>query len=67
MIFVKMIAITNKNKVYNEMEIISNGIIPEGTLICTISPTFFPIRPWAIGELTAILPSLKFASLSGTS
>jgi len=31
-----------------EIDIISNGIIPDGTLICTISPTFLPISPWAI-------------------
>jgi len=45
------------------MDIISKGIVPEGTLIFTISPTFLPIKPWAIGELTAIFPCLKFASL----
>jgi hypothetical protein len=56
------------NEIINQIEIemISNGIVPDGTLIFTISPTFFPMRPWAMGELTAILPSLKFASLSGT-
>ena len=45
---------------------ISKLITPDGTLISTMSPTFFPISPCAIGVLTAILPSFRFASESET-
>jgi len=55
------------NSDYNETERISKDMIPEGTLISTRSPTFFPMSPMAMGELTAIFPSFRFASLSGTS
>ena len=42
-----------------DISMISKGIIPEGTLISTISPTFFPIRPLAMGVLTAIFPMFQ--------
>ena len=41
-------------------------IKPEGTRISTTSPTFFPIKPWAIGVLTEIFPSFRLASESDT-
>ena len=42
MIFVKIVAMMAYEIInYTEIEIISKGIVPEGTLIFTISPTFF--------------------------
>ena len=45
------------------MEITSNSILPLGTEITAISPTFFPNKPFPIGESTEILPVFKSASL----
>ena len=50
----------------NYSEIISNFNFPLGTEISATSPSDFPSNPFPIGELTDILPSLKFASLSAT-
>ena len=46
---------------YNKILAEINVINPDGTLISTTSPTFFPISPFAIGVLTAIFPSFRFA------
>ena len=45
---------------------ISNLIVPFGTITSATSPTFLPKRPFPIGELTEILPDFKSASLSAT-
>ena len=46
---------------------ISNCMMPDGTLISAMSPTFFPNNPCAIGVLIAIFPSFRLASESETS
>ena len=51
---------------YLDIEIISNLITPLGTEISAMSPLVLPNRPFPMGELTEILPSLKLASLSAT-
>ena len=44
------------------MEITSNSILPLGTEITAISPTFFPNKPFPIGESTEILPVFKYGT-----
>jgi hypothetical protein len=44
----------------------SNLIVPAGAAISANSPTFLPIKPAPIGDLTDILPILKSASFSET-
>ena len=51
---------------YRSILVSSKVILPAGTLTSTTSPTLWPRKAEAKGEVMLILPCLRLASLSGT-